>query len=151
MQRKRKKKPQPPRRKRMNRSARLASGRHWLRTRSRKNVVQHYARWFGVDPLCAVKELGLLGVDVGAAEVAAIERAQRDKIRARAQARARREADSRALHLRSEEDVDDDAVSVFAPTYDGLDHEVERVLGPRSLPFHEQHGSAVAEEGTPGW
>jgi hypothetical protein len=37
---------------------------------SGKNVVRSYAKWFGVDLLCAVKELSLLGVSVDAAYVA---------------------------------------------------------------------------------
>ena len=52
----------PPRRKRMSRSARLQSGRHWLENFSGKRVVPSYARWFGVDLLCAATELRMLGV-----------------------------------------------------------------------------------------
>src|SRR3989304_6685337 len=51
-----------PRRKRMSRAARLQSGRHWLRSFSGKRVLPSYARWFGVDLMCAAKELQILGV-----------------------------------------------------------------------------------------
>jgi hypothetical protein len=37
---------------------------------SGKNVVRSYANWFGVDLLCAVKELSLCGVPVDPAYVA---------------------------------------------------------------------------------
>lgn len=37
---------------------------------SGKNVVRGYAKWFGVDLLCAVKELSLIGVAVDPAYVA---------------------------------------------------------------------------------
>lgn len=37
---------------------------------SGKNVVRSYANWFGVDLLCAVKELSLCGVSVDPAYVA---------------------------------------------------------------------------------
>jgi hypothetical protein len=37
---------------------------------SGKNVVRSYAKWFGVDLLCAVKELSLCGVAVGPAYIA---------------------------------------------------------------------------------
>jgi len=67
---KRKRKPLPLRRKRMNRQARLASARNWLMKFSGKNVVRSYANWFGVDLLCAVKELSLCGVPVDPAYVA---------------------------------------------------------------------------------
>jgi hypothetical protein len=59
-----KRKPLPPRRKRMKRQARLASARSWLPTFRGKNVVRGYANWFGVDLLCALKELSLCGVAI---------------------------------------------------------------------------------------
>src|SRR2546425_246097 len=51
-----------PRRKRMSRAARLQSGRHWLRSFSGTRVVPSYARWFGVDLICAAKQLQILGM-----------------------------------------------------------------------------------------
>jgi hypothetical protein len=51
-----------PRRKRMSRETRLQSGRRWLRSFSGNRVVPSYARWFGVDLMCAAKELQVLGV-----------------------------------------------------------------------------------------
>ncbi|HUF40543.1 MAG TPA: hypothetical protein VMR20_01205 [Verrucomicrobiae bacterium] len=67
---KRKRSPLPPRRKRMTRPARLASAQHWIEKFSGKNVVRAYAKWFGVDLLCAVKELSLCGVAVDPAYLA---------------------------------------------------------------------------------
>jgi hypothetical protein len=46
----------------MKRAARLPAARHWLDSFRGKNVIRAYARWFGVDWLCAIKELRLLGV-----------------------------------------------------------------------------------------
>lgn len=63
---KKKKKPLPPRRKRMNRAGRLQSAKKWLESFEGKNVVRGYARWFGVDLLCAAKELQLLKVKLDA-------------------------------------------------------------------------------------
>jgi hypothetical protein len=57
-----KKKPLPPRRKRMGRPARLQAARHWIPTYSGKSIVHGYAKWFGVDLTCSLKELELLGV-----------------------------------------------------------------------------------------
>lgn len=54
----------PPRRKRMRRHARLATAPRWLVSYGGKHVVRGYARWYGVDLLCAIKELRLLGVQV---------------------------------------------------------------------------------------
>jgi hypothetical protein len=53
----------------MKRQARLASARTWLAKFSGKNVVRGYANWFGVDLLCAVKELSLCGVAIDPAYV----------------------------------------------------------------------------------
>lgn len=67
---KRKKKPLPPRRKRMKRAARLQSARKWLASFEGKHVVRGYARWYGVDLVCAAKELQLLGVTLDAGYLA---------------------------------------------------------------------------------
>ena len=50
----------------MKREARLQSAGPWIPTYTGKNLVRGYARWFGVDLLCAVKELRTLGVEVSA-------------------------------------------------------------------------------------
>ncbi len=73
-----------PRRKRMRRPARLEAGLKWKTGYDGKNLVRAYARWFGVDLLCAVFELRMLGVDVDAA----YEQQLRRTITARAAARA---------------------------------------------------------------
>jgi hypothetical protein len=70
----RKSKALSPRRKRMSRAARLQSGRHWLRSFSGKRVVRSYARWFGVDLMCAAKELQMLGLDLSADYLEALRR-----------------------------------------------------------------------------
>ena len=70
LSRKRKHKALSSRRKRMTRPGRLASARSWLKKFSGSNVVRGYAKWFGVDLVCAVKELSLLGVTVDPAYVA---------------------------------------------------------------------------------
>ncbi len=46
----------------MNREARLQSAASFVPGYSGKNVVRGYARWFGVDLGCALKELTMLGV-----------------------------------------------------------------------------------------
>lgn len=38
--------------------------KHWVKTWSGKNIVKDYAKNFGVDKLCAVKELRMIGIDV---------------------------------------------------------------------------------------
>jgi len=51
-----------PRRKRMQRSARLQSAKHWIPAYSGENIVKGYKQCFAVDLLCAIKELRMLGV-----------------------------------------------------------------------------------------
>ena len=51
-----------PRRKRMQRSARLQSAIHWILTYNGGNIVKGYKKWFSVDLVCAIKELRMLGV-----------------------------------------------------------------------------------------
>ena len=57
-----------PRRKRMTRENRLqsATSTNFLETHQTKNIIRHYARWFGVDLLCAVTELRMLGMAIPA-------------------------------------------------------------------------------------
>lgn len=55
-----------PRRKRMRRPARLQAAVKWRAGYGGKNIVRGYARWFGVDLLCAIIELRTLGVAVDA-------------------------------------------------------------------------------------
>jgi len=117
---KRKRKPLPPRRKRMNRPARLASARNWLEAFEGKNLVRGYAGCFGVDQLCAVKELRLLGVAVDPRYVARLERTHQEKVRASAEARARRDPVAEATRWDPEGDVDDDFAFVAGRTSAGF-------------------------------
>lgn len=48
----------------MKRPARLQAARHWLEAFDGKNVVRGYAKWFGVDLGCALKELQQLGAQL---------------------------------------------------------------------------------------
>jgi hypothetical protein len=79
---KRKKKALPPRRKRMKRASRLQTARKWLESFQGKTPVRGYARWYGVDLLCAAKELQLLGAKLDSRYV--------ERLRATAQNRRRK-------------------------------------------------------------
>lgn len=50
-----------PRRKRLNRKQRVYIARDWLISYNGTNVVKGYSNWFGVDLLCAIKELRIVG------------------------------------------------------------------------------------------
>jgi len=81
-----------PRRKRMRRPARLQAAVKWRSGYVGKNIVRGYARWFGVDLVCAIVELRMLGVVVDTE----YEQQVRRTIAARADARARWRAAKRA-------------------------------------------------------
>lgn len=55
-----------PRRLRMTRAGRLQSAKatNWVANYQGANIVRGYRKWFGVDLLCAIAELRLLGVTV---------------------------------------------------------------------------------------
>jgi hypothetical protein len=58
--RKKRKRNLGPRRKRMRRPARLMAAVKWRAGYGGKNIVRGYARWFGVDLVCAITELRML-------------------------------------------------------------------------------------------
>ena len=55
-----------PLRKRMTREQRLQSAKStdFLSKHMAKDMVRHYARWYGVDLLCAIAELRQLGLEI---------------------------------------------------------------------------------------
>ncbi len=53
-----------PRRKRYKRNQRLESAKKWLIDYSGKHIVKGYAKWYGVDLLCAITELRMIGVQI---------------------------------------------------------------------------------------
>ena len=77
----RKKKPLPPRVKRMRRQGRLASARSWLPKYSGKNVLKGYCKHFGVDWRCAAAELQMLGLKIDPAYLAMREGTEAEKAR----------------------------------------------------------------------
>jgi hypothetical protein len=60
----RKRKPLPPRHKRLTRQGRLQAAKTWLRSYPGKTIALGYRKHFGVDSLCAIRELRRLGVAI---------------------------------------------------------------------------------------
>lgn len=69
MQHRKKRKALPPRRLRMDRAQRQKAAKLFIRGFGGKRIAVGYSRWFGVDRICAVTELQMLGVAVPAHEV----------------------------------------------------------------------------------
>lgn len=57
-----KKKQLQPKRKRMKSASRLQSAKSWISTYTGSNIIKGYTNWFGVDLLCAIRELRCLGI-----------------------------------------------------------------------------------------
>lgn len=53
-----------PRQKRMNRKSRLQAAKQWIAKYEGQKIIRDYSKYFAVDNICAIKELGLLGVDL---------------------------------------------------------------------------------------
>jgi hypothetical protein len=70
----------------MRRDARLQAAKRWIAEYRGKNLVRGYRKWFGVNGVCAVLELRMLGIDIPDAR---LEQARRGE-RARAAQSARR-------------------------------------------------------------
>lgn len=67
----------------MKREARLQLARKWLAEYEGKRVVRSYARWFGVDLICAARELQLLGVPLDAEYLEQLRTTVRERSRTR--------------------------------------------------------------------
>jgi hypothetical protein len=80
---KKKKKPLPPRVKRMKRPERLASAKKWIPTFLGKNLLRGYCNHYGVDWRCAAIELKLLGCGIDPDHIAARERSEAELVRHR--------------------------------------------------------------------
>ena len=50
---------QAPKRKRLSRKTRLQIAGSWIKKYKGKKIISGYAKWFGVDKICAINELKL--------------------------------------------------------------------------------------------
>jgi hypothetical protein len=76
MAKSKKRKPLPPRVKRMKRPARLHSAKKWIPTYTGKHLLRGYCNHYAVDWRCAAIELKLLGIAVDPASIAQRERTE---------------------------------------------------------------------------
>ena len=53
-----------PRRKRLTRNNRLQSAKNWIPKYTGKNIVKGYSNRYGVDLICSIKELRMLGTAI---------------------------------------------------------------------------------------
>ena len=69
----------------MTRQNRLQHARDtgWLEKYRGKNLIKGYCKWFGVDQICALTELRMLGAKISEEKEAEIRKAVEDRARAR--------------------------------------------------------------------
>lgn len=101
-----------PRRKRLKKVARLAQAKDWIKSYTGKNLVKGYARWFGVDTLCALKELKLIGVSFTAESEQQVIRSYQQRIEHK-----RKQKQLRALKLNGPELIESDENFAFIAGY----------------------------------
>ncbi|WP_160725311.1 hypothetical protein [Bacillus sp. USDA818B3_A] len=53
-----------PRRKRYNQKERLQNAKKWIEQYDGKNLAKGYSKWYGVDLICAIAELEMLGFKI---------------------------------------------------------------------------------------
>ncbi len=115
--RRKKKKNLPPRAKRMKRPGRLQSAKHWITKYSGENLVRGYVKHYGVDHLCAIVELRMLGVEVDPDYV------ERCKANIEATAAAKRKRKEKAQRTEQQEwrdDCDDTVAFIVGHTSGGV-------------------------------
>lgn len=69
--------------KRMNQASRLQSAKSWLPTYEGKSILRGYRKHFGVDLLCAMRELEMLGVVLDPEYIKAVKKGVEAKLLAR--------------------------------------------------------------------
>jgi hypothetical protein len=80
-----------PRRLRMDRESRLQSSRAWICQHNGKNIVRGYSKWFGVDRLCAITELQILGIKIDPEYIDSVKATIANKISDKARKRLKKE------------------------------------------------------------
>lgn len=121
---------QPRRCKRLGRSARLGAAKGWLPTYEGKNLVRGYRRRFGVDLVCAIKELGLLGIKLDASYITQALASHMVTCEQRRKRRERRCQDQQFLCEKGPDDCDDHFAFIAGYTSGGF---------PYGLTWEEWH------------
>ncbi|MFD0711935.1 hypothetical protein [Paenibacillus sp. GCM10027626] len=160
MGRKKKKKPNTPRAKRMNRQGRLQSAVSWLKKYNGKQYIRGYRKHYGVDTGTAIAELRMLGVPLSD-EVVQTARASAEALVKDKQARK----EKRLLRLQNEErmvDTESDETYAYIAGYTGWGfpfgitwEEMERFANQESLDLtvpprtKKQHINSADDRGRP--
>lgn len=80
-----------PRRKRLNKKQRIYIANNWLKSYNGKNIVKGYSNWFGVDLLCAIRELRIIGQIISEEYEIQVRKSLEDKFLQRKNAKEKKE------------------------------------------------------------
>ena len=69
-----------PRRKKLNKKQRISIANDWLKSYNGKNIVKGYSNWFGVNLLCAIRELRIAGQIISEEYEIQVRKSVEDKI-----------------------------------------------------------------------
>ncbi|EKQ54563.1 MULTISPECIES: hypothetical protein [unclassified Clostridium] len=94
-----------PRHKRLKRSSRLEAARCWISKYDGQNLVKGYSKHFGVDKLCAVKELNFLGYKIKDEYVKQLERSFEEQVRINQNRKELRKKNSNITSYENYEDM----------------------------------------------
>jgi hypothetical protein len=72
-----------PKRKRLNREQRISIANNWFKTYNGKNVIKGYSNWFGVDLLCAIAELRIIGENISLEDEMKVRKSLEDRFHQR--------------------------------------------------------------------
>jgi len=81
-----------PRRKRLNEKQRISIANDWLKSYNGKNIVKDYSNWFGVDLLCAIRELKIVGQIISEEYEIRVRKSLEDKFLQRKNAKEKKRA-----------------------------------------------------------
>ncbi|WP_462413210.1 hypothetical protein [Neobacillus sp. Marseille-QA0830] len=90
-----------PRRKRYNRKDRLQNAKKWAEIYNGKNLAKGYSNWFGVDLICAITELEMLGYK--------FKQTYKEQVKKSIEARQKQKEQRR----REKEQIEDDGEGMF--------------------------------------
>lgn len=86
-----------PRRKRLNRKQRISIARDWLKSYNGKNNVKGYSNWFGVDLLCAIAELRIVGENISVEYESKVRKSLEDRLFQRKNTKKQIEIDNKYI------------------------------------------------------
>lgn len=76
-----------PRHKRLKRGGRLNAAKHWLSNYNGKSIIKGYSKHFGVNAICAVIELQMLGQTFEPELIKQLKKAEENRAKERARRR----------------------------------------------------------------